>query len=367
MMSGHTQNSPQTRKIFAVGGGKGGVGKTAITAAIGIALARRGTRVVVVDADFAGSNLHQAFGIPSPPITLLDFLLSKNADINQYILETSIPNLSIIAGAPGRYSFANIRYGLKKKFLLNIGKIDSELILLDIGAGSSFNQLDCFIAANSGIVVMTPEPHALLDAYNFIKLCLARRLFRAFRRDETILEHLAMDQAYSQYWQPANFRKLAAAVDELGDPWQQKWKRIVDSFRPHVVVNMIEEESERIDCLSLQIAAREMLNIAIRSMHYVQYDPDFRRAMRKMQPELLQEGIAPQDIQLFVDKLFYGKNGAHHPIGNFPHKRSQPREQVASDDHQVICSSLCGIWDKCQLRKGGYPCRIKMVGFLNQR
>jgi flagellar biosynthesis protein FlhG len=67
----------RARRIVALGGGKGGIGKTLVSANLGIALAQRGKRVVLVDADLGGANLHTCLGLPQPAATLSDFVSKK--------------------------------------------------------------------------------------------------------------------------------------------------------------------------------------------------------------------------------------------------------------------------------------------------
>ena len=87
------------RQIVAVGGGKGGIGKSLITSSLGICLARRGRRVVLVDADLGGANLHTALGLNPPKLSLGDFINRRVSSIEEVIMETGVPNLGLISGA----------------------------------------------------------------------------------------------------------------------------------------------------------------------------------------------------------------------------------------------------------------------------
>src|SRR5512147_3331371 len=87
------------KEIWAIGGGKGGIGKSLITGNIGICLARLKQKVLLVDADLGGANLHTTLGIGVPELTLSDFLNRRIEDINGVVIKTAIPNLSLISGA----------------------------------------------------------------------------------------------------------------------------------------------------------------------------------------------------------------------------------------------------------------------------
>ncbi len=89
------------RHIWSIGGGKGGIGKTLLTAALGWQLARMGKRVVMVDADLGGANLHTCLGLPNPTLTLADFIRRRTERIEDVAAETGTPGLRLISGASG--------------------------------------------------------------------------------------------------------------------------------------------------------------------------------------------------------------------------------------------------------------------------
>ena len=175
------------RTVYAIGGGKGGVGKTSLTASIGIALAAFGQKVVIVDADLGGANLHTCMGILEPKYTFYDFYTLQRDSLEDIQLETPVENLSLISGACGTLGLANPRYSQKLRFISELKKIDADYILLDLGAGSSYNVIDFFLAADTGIVVTTPEPMAIQESFNFVKVSLLRKLMREFRTNQDVI------------------------------------------------------------------------------------------------------------------------------------------------------------------------------------
>src|SRR5688572_29976052 len=107
-----TEPRPE-RQIWSVGGGKGGIGKSLLTASLGWQLAQLGKRVVMVDADLGGANLHTCLGIPNPERTLGEFIRRQVPSIEDVLVETGIPNLRLISGASDFLSAANINYAQK--------------------------------------------------------------------------------------------------------------------------------------------------------------------------------------------------------------------------------------------------------------
>ncbi|MEW5738839.1 MAG: P-loop NTPase [Myxococcota bacterium] len=166
----------RARRIIAVGGGKGGIGKSLLSANLGIALARRGAKVVLVDADLGGANLHTCLGIGQPAVTLSDFVDKRVVRVEDVAVPTGVEGLSLVAGASDGLDAANPRHGQKVKLLRHLRALDVDYVLLDLGAGTSFNVLDFFLIADTGVVVMLPEPTSIENAYRFIKAAFFRKL-----------------------------------------------------------------------------------------------------------------------------------------------------------------------------------------------
>src|SRR5688500_13791608 len=95
-----TMANQTARRVISIGGGKGGVGKSIVTANLATSLARAGLRTVVFDADLGAPNLHTMFGIEQPPRTLESFLDGERASLADVMLESGVPGLKLICGTP---------------------------------------------------------------------------------------------------------------------------------------------------------------------------------------------------------------------------------------------------------------------------
>src|SRR5262245_47239608 len=91
----------RSAQVIPFGGGKGGVGKTFLVANVAVALARAGHKVVAVDADLEGANLHTCLGMREPPCSLSDWVAGRQEDLAKLLLDTRIPQLEILAGTHG--------------------------------------------------------------------------------------------------------------------------------------------------------------------------------------------------------------------------------------------------------------------------
>jgi len=162
--------------FWAIGGGKGGVGKSVTSVALAYWLGRLNKKVILVDADLGGANLHTMLGIRIPQTSLDDFVLKRAQSLEDVLIETSLPNVRLLAGGSEIPSLANPNYGQKTRILRALHKLNADYILVDIGAGSGFTQLDFFLAAPHRLVVMSPQPTSIENAYGFIKAAVYRQL-----------------------------------------------------------------------------------------------------------------------------------------------------------------------------------------------
>ena len=162
--------------IWAIGGGKGGSGKSFITGNLGILLAKGGYKTLLVDVDLGAANLHTIIGLPHPGKSISDFVNKKVGTLEETVEPTPVPNLYLISSAMTNLDIANLAHEQKLKIMRNISKLSYEYILLDLGAGTSFNTIDFFMISNSGIFVTTPEPTSIEKIYRLIRSVYFRKI-----------------------------------------------------------------------------------------------------------------------------------------------------------------------------------------------
>ena len=168
--------------IASVGGGKGGVGKSIISANVGASLARSGYRVLVIDLDIGCSNLHSHFGVAMPKKSLADYFVAKKLAFKDVILPAPVQGLAFVAGGredqlletfesqTGSLSrLWDIIYSCRQNYRVDI-------VLLDLGAGTHRHTLDFFIGSHLGLVTVLPEPTSIENAYVFLKMSLQKLL-----------------------------------------------------------------------------------------------------------------------------------------------------------------------------------------------
>ena len=235
---------PQKPYIWAIGGGKGGVGKSVITANMAIALAQAGNKCVAVDVDLGGANLHTVIGMPGPDLTLSHFFKRKVNRLRDVMVPAPIPNLWLISGSKALMEMANPKHAQKEKMIRQLFSLEVDHILLDLGSGTAFNILDFFLTSNEGILVILPEPTSVENAYHFIKAAFYRKLKRATRRTGVAAAvDRAMEEKVARGIQSP--RTLIKNVLEINPEAGMALQIEASQFRPNVVVNQVRRLEER--------------------------------------------------------------------------------------------------------------------------
>ena len=170
------------RKVIAVGGSKGGVGKSIFSANLGVLLANTGKQVVLIDLDLDGANLHLYMNRMKPRVCLDDFIQGRINRLEDAAITTPYgPRL--IAGSSQGLGVRQVTFTQKIKILTAISGIKADYVIMDLGGNTSFNTLDFFNSANYGIVVSTCDPASYLETINFTCAAFYRYLLRAFSNE----------------------------------------------------------------------------------------------------------------------------------------------------------------------------------------
>jgi len=277
-----------SKKIWAVGGGKGGVGKSLVSANVAICLALMGNKVVAVDLDLGGANLHTCLGLPIPQMTLSDYVSKKITNFEDLLVSTPIQNLKIISGAQDELGMANLKHMHKNQIIRKLTELDADYILFDLGAGTAFNTIDFFITADKGILVVLPEPTSIENTYRFIKSVFYRRLKMVegvADIEPMILESMNAKITSGGQSSPAELiKKIAEINPEVG----LRVKAEMAQFRPNLIINQVRSQADIDIGYSIQSICRRYFGIEMTFPGYLDYDQSVWQSVRKRKPLLIE-------------------------------------------------------------------------------
>jgi flagellar biosynthesis protein FlhG len=273
--------------IWTIGGGKGGSGKSFITANMGICLSQLGVRVVLVDADLGGANLHTFLGISPPALSLSDFIKKRVSHLREVLIPTAIPNLELMTGAQDLLNALDAKSVQKRKLVRSIQNLDSDTILVDLGAGNSLSVLDFFLMSDGGILVVTPEPTSVENTYRFLKSAFYRRLKQSVLSSSVkALIDDAMDRKNEMGIR--NPHDLVKAVGQINEEDAQRIAREVKAFHPNLILNQVRSKKDIEIGFSIRSACLKYFGIHLHYLGYIVYDQEVSHSIRRKRPLVLE-------------------------------------------------------------------------------
>jgi flagellar biosynthesis protein FlhG len=279
--------------IMSIGGGKGGVGKSTVTANIGTALTQKGFSVAFVDADLGGANLHLCLGVKRPKAGLQDFISGKYKQLSDIIVPTCVPNGILISGASDILELANPNFSQKQRIIKNLKNIPTDFILVDLGAGSDYHVTDFFAAFSYGIIVTDGLPTSIENAYGFLKNGMIRGLIRLFP-GKTELQDLI--KGFSD---PVN-KRVFSTIDEMLIFLKQDYSEEVlqmqewiHSRKTLLVLNMIRNQDDIKVGIRFSEMVKKYLSITLHYIGYVMFTPEIRISIKELKPLMLRTEDSP--------------------------------------------------------------------------
>jgi flagellar biosynthesis protein FlhG len=272
------------KKLWSIGGGKGGIGKSVFTLGLGISLARLGKKVILMDADLGGANLHTLMGVRYPAFTLEDFLLKRVDNLEDIVLDTQIEGIGLICGADDILGAANPTFAQKIRVLNQIENLPADFVLLDLGAGTSYNTLDFFNYSSGKIAVFSSQATSLQNVYGFLKNSLFRKISREFAKDEEVLWLLYQSGSKTPEAKIESINDLLTHLEGKSADKHGDLHRIIDDFQVFLVVNLIKTERDFQAAQIIQNVTHKFLELTPQVLGYLHYDQAIEQAVNQMVP-----------------------------------------------------------------------------------
>jgi flagellar biosynthesis protein FlhG len=270
--------------LLPVASGKGGVGKSALAVNLAILLARKQKKIILVDFDLGGANLHTLLGLKNNHAGLGNFIYKQTDSLKPLLQETGIENLQFIAGDCLYPGTPNLSAGTKAKIIKNLNSLDADYVILDLGAGTTYNTLDMYLLTYNSLLVTTPELTSILNAYSFLKAAAYRFFMRQFKTKS--LERITIDSFLkaSTTGTESSFLELIKQItDNFPEPGKAAENEL-RKYRPQVIVNMGQTAQDLEMARKLRTLVQNKLGLTMDFIGFVPKDDHVSLAVARRTP-----------------------------------------------------------------------------------
>ncbi len=286
--------------IVSVASGKGGVGKSVVASNLGLLLARHGKRVVLVDLDIGGANLHILFGLLQPQKSLSDFVSRKVESLEEVAQEVEWGSgLRLIAGTGETLATANMPYAKKQRLIRHLHILDADVVVLDCPPGTSYQALDFFLQGDAQIVVANPDPTSVIELYRFLKLAAIRKILtRVLARDHGGVKTSLMKKEF------ASVDEVLAAIGQDDECLRQAAEQTLEEFNPLFVLNRTTPNNQ-VSIAYLQQVVTKFIGSELVMLGEIPADESVEQSMRIFQPvvDLAPKSPAAKGLDQIMHRL----------------------------------------------------------------
>jgi flagellar biosynthesis protein FlhG len=330
---------------IAILGAKGGVGTSLFSANLAIYLATIGKRVLAVDADPSGADLHAMLGIgprvapyaaPTPAFGAEGSLASLVTPLDHESVNTlpsrepvdgPVPNLQLVDGGLSEPHRGSARRSSLRELQSRLGKYDADFAVVDLGSAATDSAIRFWCGANHRLALTMPEPNAVSGLYR-----LVRKAFAAMALDHVSDERQqsALHAAFAKAGQTPAPSDIAALVQrewpELGHALQDCMSTLQFPF----IVNQARLRADLELGDQITVAVRRRYGVPLKYLGYVEHDDAVRTCSRKRRPLLLESpgSRASRNIEKIARRLFASQDGRRD--------RAPWREVPPSSHHDVL-------------------------------
>ncbi len=284
--------------VWAVGGGKGGVGKTLLAANIGALLASWGKRVLVIDADLGAANLHTLFGLEGSRLSLSSFLKGQVACVDNMITPSGIAGLDIISGARDSLDIADAGGAALCRLQDAITGLDYDYVLLDIAPGTASNMLDFFLMADAGVLLTTPEPTSIENTYRFLKCLFLKRIKDLINSGENAGLQEKLKRAINRNPKVSTVADIVSSIREVDPERGAMLKEIMGRTCVNLVVNKARLPQDFTLGPTMEKACRNYFGIDILHLGDICSDVAVEDSVRFKKPLTVQYPQSPSALAI---------------------------------------------------------------------
>ncbi|WP_020611243.1 P-loop NTPase [Sediminispirochaeta bajacaliforniensis] len=342
-------------RILPIASGKGGVGKSLVAANLSIALAQSGKKVVLADLDLGASNLHLILGVRAVKQGIGTFLTNAEIEFEEVILPTDYPNLRFIPGDAEIPGMANLKSSQKAKLIRKLRTIEADYIIIDLGAGTSYNTLDFFLSSSRGIIVTAPTLTATLNAYLFLKNSVFRLMNGAFRKSSPAGKYIENLQREGTPLQRVYIPRLLERIMEEDPESYKNFARSMANFHPMLVLNMLEDPEDGKKAARIRRSCKQYLDVDMEHLGVLYFDHLQEIALGSRIPIVAYkpQSVLSQGIYRIADKLIQKQDEGESPLDLMSLEESyQVAEMEAEIDFEAKVQDMENLLHSGALTRG---------------
>lgn len=310
-------------RLIAVGGSRGGVGKSLLSVNLAVYLAQLGKAVVLVDGDPTGANVHSHFGLTAAKREPA-FEDSMPA-LKEALVTTSVPGLLLLPAAHDAVGPPlALRAGRKARWLTRLRALSAEYLVIDVGPGHGHFALDVMLAADIPICVTVPEPPAIEATYRFVRAAYRRRVRRALARDRFRIGLL--ERAVSEIGSLPSPVQLVRALQKMDTKLAELAWVEAARLRMQLVVNQtrVRSDMELGNWMSGLVARHYALKLE--ELGHIEHDDTVWLTVRRNRPLLVDSPTskAARNVERIARRVL--------ALTTARQERERPAPPVPSDD-----------------------------------
>lgn len=291
-------------QIIPIASGKGGVGKSLLSANLAITLGQAGKKVVLADLDLGASNLHLVIGQSSPKKGIGTFLTGESS-FEEIIQPTEYENVSFIAGDSEIPGLSSLKIFQKNNLIKKFQSLDCDYLIIDLGAGTHLTILDLFLLSPQGIVVTAPTVTATLNGYLFLKNAVFRLMASSFKKNSPAAQYMKKLKGDSASLQRLYIPKLIEAIREIDPESAKVFSERMSQFHPRLVMNMIDEPKDADKALKIRRSCQQYLGLDVESLGVMYRDSLQDKALSSRLPVIIYKpnAVISQAIYRIAEKV----------------------------------------------------------------
>ncbi len=291
--------SPSAANIWAIAGGKGGVGKSFISSGLSLFLAKQGFTTVIIDLDFDSPNIHTYLGLPAPEKKIKSITDNNTYDLESIMIDTHLPNLKFISCYSDDVTQTPLSINEKSKLMSAIHNLNVDYIILDLNAGIQDATIDFFNLAQKHIVVTTPDPLSIESTYRFMKTSFHRHLLRVesqFQLNRHSSEFMKNPEQYN-ISTPAD---LLYTLNEYDSKNAAPLLNLMSEYGFQIILNQARSMKDEVVGQSMQLVCNKYFGVPSEFIARLDYDNGIWQSIRRRKHLLMENSHSKLYSQLLT-------------------------------------------------------------------